>query len=488
MQNLLLGNIPSHEKLHLVLPNYQLIDNVEKKIVTFGSCFASSVSRGLSRLGFQTYFAQEDSFHYSPSSIKQYFQQLTLKSAELEKYVTQIDDNRYRSIATRHISKPNENITSFCEHLSLLNKQMLQRLEEADFVVITFGNATFQKHRETQLTLCHGGGLATDSYDVIQSTYEEVLSDMKACLTYIRSINSKCSVILTLSPQRYGWLMNANLSTGINEILDLDKKTATDWLLNSNIDKAKLRLAIDSLIKENNLSNLYYFPAFEIVMDELRDYEGFNHDVKDLMHVSMPNTPNYVINRFLNSFCTNDLKEALAFFRSTIDILIDIYPSRLRKLSTHQATNYINEKLPIVSDYISKVSCNKLAGYVVNGMLEAFPDLVKDVITKKGLVNLNAYLKDSFLQKCAAIESINHEPVCIIGTGELLDKLCKHTPILNKNILGIVCTNTDNPRLFGLPVHKDLSLVQASNLVLIVINERLLEDFNINELQKKIII
>ncbi|TMO44838.1 hypothetical protein CWC25_07845 [Pseudoalteromonas sp. S4389] len=473
MQNLLLGNIPSHERLNLALPHYNLIDNLDKRFVTFGSCFASSVSRGLWRLGFDTYFSEEESFHYSANSIRQYFEQLSASEKDLERFTVPLEDGKFKSVATRYISEPGQSLVEFCSFLRQSNQEMKQRILKADFIVLTLGNATYQKLKSSGLTLCHGGGLPTNLYEVIKSPYEEVLSDLTECLHQLKSLNASCQVIITVSPQRYGWLMNANLSTGINEILDLDKTAATNWLLNSNIDKAKLRLAIDSMIESSAVDNMYYFPSFEIVMDELRDYEGFNHDVKDLMHVNMPNTPNFVINKFLNSFCDEKLREVLAYFRTTLDILIDIYPSRLKKMSNEQAKAYIEEKLPKISNYIDAVHCHKLAGYVLKGMMAAFPTYTKETVNHLKLANLEPFLIEPIKDKALRINALQSESICVLGNTAELDILCKMSELLSKNITRIL-TKDQNETFWGLPAIAIDNETTIEEDVVLVLDESLL--------------
>lgn len=471
MQNLLLGNIPSHERLQLSLPNYGIITDTDKKFVTFGSCFASSVSRGLWRLGFDTYFSEDVCFHYSPNSIKQYLAQLEYSKEEINELAIKLDDNKLKSIATRHSSQPGESSDAFIQKLYDSNQDVLERLKNTDYVVMTFGNATYQKHLDSGLTLCHGGGLPKNLFEVVKSPYEEVLLDTKACIDRIKAINPACTVILTVSPQRYGWLMNANLSTGINEILDLDKDSATNWVINSNIDKAKLRLAIDNIISENSVSNLHYFPSFEIVMDELRDYEGFNHDVKDLMHVNMPNTPNYVINKFLNSFCSKELKSALEFFRTTLDILIDIYPSRLKKMSYEQAELYLQEKLPLVSYHLDSVKCDKLVKYALNGMNQAFPEQTRHQVNTLQLLNLNPYLLDKEQDKLDKINALTDQEICIVGTSPLLDRLCKSSYLLSKKVTKIISRNNPAQHLYGIPITSHIDTVLCEEPYFLIIED-----------------
>lgn len=474
MENLLLGNIPSPNKLILELPNFAAIDHIDRKFVTFGSCFASSVSRGLWRLGFDTYFSEDMGFHYSPNSIAQFLQQIDYSPAALEQLTIPLEDGRYKSIATRYLSELGQSVSQFCEFLHQQNQQLKTRLLAADFVIVTLGNATYQRLVSNGAVLCHGGGLPAELYEVVKTSYNEVRQHTLECIRQIRQLNAHCQIIMTVSPQRYGWLMNANLATGINEILDLDKDAATNWLLNSNLDKAKLRLAIDELLTDGSVKQLYYFPAYEIVMDELRDYEGFNHDVKDLMHVNMPNTPNYVINKFLNAFCTAELKAALAFYRSTLDILIDGYPGRLKKMSLQKAEAYTTEKLLLVHQYLHAVAARKLAGYVINGMLQVFPAIVKKVIATHQLTGLESFINDTTESRISAISRLGDEAICVIGYSSDLDSLCRNSHLLTKNIRRIIAPALQSDSLFGIPVHRELTELQLGESTLLVLEQDLL--------------
>jgi hypothetical protein len=101
---------------------------------------------------------------------------------------------------------------------------------------------------------------------------EEVIQDWENCTNLIQQLNPKIKIIFTVSPVKY-------LKDGIHE---------------NNLSKSTLLLAIDELIKRNNCS---YFPAFEILQDELRDYRFYNSDM------AHPNEQaiDYIWDRFVNS-------------------------------------------------------------------------------------------------------------------------------------------------------------------------------------------
>ena len=72
-------------------------------------------------------------------------------------------------------------------------------------------------------------------------------------------------------------------------------------LTGTSSSKATLLLAIDQL--REKLDHVYYFPAYEIVLDELRDYRFY---ADDMLHMSGL-TVDYIWERFLYSFITPDV-------------------------------------------------------------------------------------------------------------------------------------------------------------------------------------
>ncbi len=87
-------------------------------------------------------------------------------------------------------------------------------------------------------------------------TIDESYLYMKEAIDNLIAINKDIKIILTLSPIRY----------------------AKYGFHNSQVSKATLLLAIDRIIKKYPL-NTYYFPAYEIINDELRDYRFYQADM-----------------------------------------------------------------------------------------------------------------------------------------------------------------------------------------------------------------
>ena len=87
-------------------------------------------------------------------------------------------------------------------------------------------------------------------------TVEECADALREAITLLRQANPKVNIIITVSPIRY----------------------AIYGYHGSQLSKAVLLLAADKVIKEEG-ERVYYFPAYEIVNDELRDYRFYKADM-----------------------------------------------------------------------------------------------------------------------------------------------------------------------------------------------------------------
>lgn len=87
-------------------------------------------------------------------------------------------------------------------------------------------------------------------------TVEECANALREAITLLRQANPKVNIIITVSPIRY----------------------AKYGYHGSQLSKAVLLLAADKVIKEEG-ERVYYFPAYEIVNDELRDYRFYKADM-----------------------------------------------------------------------------------------------------------------------------------------------------------------------------------------------------------------
>ena len=161
-------------------------------------------------------------------------------------------------------------------------------------------------------------------------TIDECTDALLSAVTLLRSANPQVRVIVTVSPIRYA-------KYGFHE---------------SQLSKATLLLAVKHLASHStNGSPLLYFPAYEIVLDELRDYRFYQ---QDMLHPSQQ-AVDYIYERFADTFFSKSTRQFIEEWRPVKEALThrpfhpdsDEYKAFLRK--TQERINALKEKYPTLS-------------------------------------------------------------------------------------------------------------------------------------------
>ena len=245
------------------------------KIFTLGSCFAESISERLRRAKF--------SVTTNPFGVL--FNPLSIANA-----IERLDDTK--AFAVCDIREGKEGFFSFDAHSSLdgkthteifanLNKAVAQgakSLAEADWVILTFGTAWVYEREGKVVANCHKQ--PASEFERRRLSVAEIVERYK---TLFEGVLRDKRVILTVSPVRH-------LGDGLQE---------------NSLSKAILRLAVEELVAK--YENAHYFPSYEILIDDLRDYRYY---ADDLAHPSKM-AVEYVWERFCEYALTDKARELL---------------------------------------------------------------------------------------------------------------------------------------------------------------------------------
>lgn len=155
-------------------------------------------------------------------------------------------------------------------------------LKKVRVVMLTFGTAyVFEKEGRT-VANCHK--LPANQFTRRLVGVDEMVKSFSALLPSLLSIQPDVRLILTVSPVRH----------------------LRDSLTANSASKAMLRIMCEELTKLD--TRIAYFPAFEIMMDDLRDYRFYD---SDLIHPSR-DAEDYIWDRFMETFFTNDLQRDIS--------------------------------------------------------------------------------------------------------------------------------------------------------------------------------
>lgn len=233
------------------------------KILLTGSCFTTHIGNYLKEVKFNV-LQNPNGILFDPlsvcSSLVSYIQNKQYEKNDLF-YLNELWQSWQH-----HSSFSN---TDAEEALQKINKSQNEAhlfLKEADWLIITLGSSFHYKLSENLQPVANCHKAPADIFIKHLCTIEETVSALAITLHQLFHFNPKLKIIFTISPVRH----------------------LRDGIVENNRSKARLIEAVHQLV--NKFDKLYYFPAYELVIDVLRDYRFYDID---LAH------PNYAATQFV---------------------------------------------------------------------------------------------------------------------------------------------------------------------------------------------
>jgi hypothetical protein len=180
------------------------------------------------------------------------------------------------------------------DKLNAATMQTRDFLQKADIVFVTLGTSFvyFLKGNGEPVSNCHRQDPNLFTRRMI--SVEEATDSIREIVASIRLLNPNASIVLTVSPLRHmsdgahnNTLSKATLQLAINNVL-LEIATVATLPRNDNVS----RVSAGDFIE--------YFPSYEIVMDELRDYRFYE---SDMVHLSRT-AEEYIFERMADTYCS----------------------------------------------------------------------------------------------------------------------------------------------------------------------------------------
>lgn len=266
------------------------------KIMLLGSCFTENIGNKLSINGFET-LINPFGILYNPFSICSSLNRIIDLNFLVSEDLVKVDELWYSY--EHHGIFRDKNIDNLLHTINLGITKANLFLKQTDWLIITLGTAWvfFLKENNKILGNCHK--LNPNLIDRRLLSVDEIVENTNLIINKIRKTNQDIKIILTVSPIRH-W------KQGYRENL---------------ISKSLLHIATDKICK--TINDCSYFPAYEIVMDELRDYRFYQ---ADMLHPS-----EVAVDYIWGKFATHLFSDA------TINLCKDY--SRLHSMKQHKAFN-----------------------------------------------------------------------------------------------------------------------------------------------------
>lgn len=242
--------------------------DLDEKIMLVGSCFTEHVYNYLIGSKFCA-LQNPNGILFNPSSIasalRRYVENKHILSSELFEQNSLWNHWDFHS----SLSCPSQE-----ESLLRINETISSAhsfLKHAQWLIVTLGSAyVYELNGDQIVANCHKMPASVFTKRLLDP--EEIISTYVALIDQLKQFNNTLDIIFTISPVRH----------------------LRDGFVENNRSKAVLIHAVYKLTKQHE--HLHYFPSYELVVDDLRDYRFY---AEDMVH------PNYQATRYVwEKFCT----------------------------------------------------------------------------------------------------------------------------------------------------------------------------------------
>ena len=251
-------------------------------ILLMGSCFAENIGALLSDAKFRLEL-NPFGILYNPLSISSALREIATKKEYTEK-----DLFAYRGLwhspmhhGSFSASTPEETL----QHINVRLQQARKAMQQLDWLMLTFGTAYVYEQKETGKVVANCHKLPESNFNRRLLLVDEIVDEYTSLITSLAARNPNLKILFTVSPIRH----------------------IRDGMHANQLSKSTLLLAIDRL-QQFFPQHVFYFPSYEIVLDELRDYRFY---ADDMLHPS-PLAVRYLWERFSETFFSADTKQIMA--------------------------------------------------------------------------------------------------------------------------------------------------------------------------------
>ncbi|PWU00376.1 MAG: GSCFA domain-containing protein [Bacteroidetes bacterium] len=257
--------------------------NHQDKILLIGSCFTEHIGSRLKKYKFDV-LENPNGILFNPFSISKaiisYIERKHFTSEELFLH------NEIWSSWDHHSRFSGMNSSEVLDRINQSQESAHDFIKKADWILITLGSAfVYQLKDGSSVANCHK--MPSTHFSKKLSTIEEIISNLDNLIHRIRFFKPGTKIIFTISPVRH----------------------LRDGLIENNWSKSALIYSVQHLCSK--FSGTYYFPAYELVIDDLRDYRFY---AEDMVH------PNYLATEYVwEKFSATCLNDSLNAFMDEMD-------------------------------------------------------------------------------------------------------------------------------------------------------------------------
>jgi hypothetical protein len=247
-------------------------------IFTIGSCFADAIGDHLTENKFNVWNNQFGTV-YNPVSIHRLLSlALENKLPKRESYLQNEGVYFNYSFHSSHSAFSDQELQ---DKIKTSIVKANEFLKYANRIIMTFGTAFVYRLKNSNEIVANCHKVPSTNFTKSLLTEKEITESFQDFYSKLKSINPNCKIILTVSPVRH-----------LKDTLELNA-----------VSKSILRLSCHLIT--NQLSDVEYFPAYEILLDDLRDYRFYK---TDRLHPT-DEAVEYIWEKFSHSYFDESVKK-----------------------------------------------------------------------------------------------------------------------------------------------------------------------------------
>jgi len=282
-----------------------------------GSCFAEHIARLLADRKFPV-FQNPFGIIYNPVSLAAVIDPMHRPDERL--FVCR--DSAYFSFQY-HSKIWADSGEKLLETANALAAESSGALLHADALILTLGSAWVYEHVALQTVVANCHKLPQHTFRKRLLSISECVQRLKTSIEAVRNLNSRLRVLITVSPVRH----------------------LKDTFEGNSLSKSTLLLCAHEIVQE--LPYVSYFPAYELLLDDLRDYRFY---ASDMLHPS-----EQAIGYILDKFCDCYLKpETIALMKQYIALkqALQHQPFRIQSAEYQNFMTHTLQKLYTLREHI----------------------------------------------------------------------------------------------------------------------------------------
>ena len=260
-------------KQDLEIKRQPIIDH-DSSVLSIGSCFSNNIGQYLESR-YMDALVNPLGILFNPVSI----QMMVTRALKIKPY-SEKDVTHHLGIdhlVSLHGSCQHYDQQKLLENVNTKQEKLREYLLKSDILLLTFGTAIVFQYLPGGFVAGNNHKLPIEHFEKQTLTVNETKNSILQTIREVRKHNPALKIILTVSPVRH--LRNGSVQ--------------------NQLSKSTLLVAVHSAISEFN--DVHYFPAYEILMDELRDYRFYK---EDLVHPS-EEAIRYIWERFTETHFTS---------------------------------------------------------------------------------------------------------------------------------------------------------------------------------------